>query len=139
MPTMLNKRALELVEAVLPRVGDLRGTVLETDNGGRVVDLGTKVEGSLEAGRLLAEVCLAGLGEVRIVPGDVGGIAWPQVQVVTDSPVEACLLSQYAGWQLSVGKFFAMGSGPMRAAAAREELFEKLGYHESAGSAVGVL
>ena len=139
MPTMLNKRANDLVAAALPRIGDLRGTVIELEGGGCVVDLGVKAEGSLEAGRLLAEVCMSGLAEVRIVPGDVGGVTWPSVQVVTDAPVEACLLSQYAGWQISVGKFFAMGSGPMRAAAAREEVFEKLGYRESAGSVVGVL
>ena len=28
----------------------------------------------------------------------------------------ACLASQYAGWAISEGKYFAMGSGPMRAA-----------------------
>lgn len=139
MPTMLNKRANELVEAVLPRIGDLRGTLIGLDGGGCIVDLGVKSEGSLEAGRLLAEVCLAGLAEVRIVPGEVSGVSWPVVQVVTDAPVEACLLSQYAGWQIQVGKFFGMGSGPMRAAAAREELFEKLGYRESANHAIGVL
>jgi methenyltetrahydromethanopterin cyclohydrolase len=76
---------------------------------------------------------------VRIVPGEVAGVTWPHVQIVTDSPVEACLLSQYAGWQISVGKFFAMGSGPMRAAAAREELFQKLDYRESSNHAIGVL
>ncbi len=139
MSVMLNKRANELIEPMLPLIGDLRGTLLELDNGGQIVDLGVKTEGSLEAGRFLAEVCLAGLGEVRIVPGEIGGIAWPHVQVVTDWPVEACLLSQYAGWQISVGKFFAMGSGPMRAAAAREELFTKLDYREAASHAIGVL
>lgn len=139
MSVMLNKRANELVEPMLPQIGDLRGTFVELENGGQVVDLGVKAEGSLEAGRFLAEICLAGLGEVRIVPGEMGGTAWPHVQVVTDWPVEACLLSQYAGWQISVGKFFAMGSGPMRAAAAREELFHKLDYRESANHSVGVL
>ncbi len=136
---MLNTQTHQLVESILPRIARLRGTVTHTDNGGCVVDLGAKAEGSLEAGQLLAEVCLAGLGEVRIVPVQLGDVTWPHVQVVTDSPVEACLLSQYAGWQISVGKFFAMGSGPMRAAAAREELFAKLGYRESPSHAVGVL
>lgn len=139
MSVMLNTRANELVERMLPLVGDLRGKLLELDNGGQVVDLGVKAEGSLEAGRFLAEVCLSGLGQVQIVPGEIGEVAWPHVQVVTDWPVEACLLSQYAGWQISVGKFFAMGSGPMRAAAAREELIHKLDYRESPPHAVGVL
>lgn len=139
MSEMLNQRAFALIDAVESQVGDLRGTFLELENGGWLIDLGVKAEGSLEAGRLLARVCLAGLGDVQIVPGEIADITWPYVQVVTDSPVEACLLSQYAGWQISVGKFFAMGSGPMRAAAAREELFAKLDYRESSTHAVGVL
>lgn len=136
MSVMLNKRAIGLVQPMLPLVGDLRGTLIELDNGGQIVDLGVKAEGSLEAGRFLAEVCLSGLAEVWIVPGEIGEFAWPQVQVVTDWPVEACLLSQYAGWRLSVDKFFAMGSGAMRAAAAREELFHTLNYRESPSHAV---
>ena len=61
------------------------------------------------------------------MPGDVAGIACPVVQVFTDVPVLACMASQYAGWQISVGKFFAMGSGPMRAAYGKEELFDHIG------------
>ena len=55
--------------------------------------------------------------------GPTGG--GPAVSIRTDHPVAACMASQYAGWQVSSGKFFAMGSGPMRAAAGREPLFEK--------------
>ena len=58
---------------------------------------------------------------------------------MTDHPLAACLFSQYAGWQIQVGKYFAMGSGPMRAAAGREELFEKLGYREQSDELAGVL
>src|SRR2546430_11514883 len=32
-------------------------------------------------------------------------------QVASDHPVLACMACQYAGWQIAVGKFFAMGSG----------------------------
>jgi methenyltetrahydromethanopterin cyclohydrolase len=50
------------------------------------------------------------------------------------------MASQYAGWAISVGKFFAMGSGPLRAHARVErELFEKLGYEEHADEGVLVL
>ena len=38
--------------------------------------------------------------------------------VQTDQPLLACLASQYAGWQITGEKYFAMGSGPMRAARA---------------------
>jgi len=58
---------------------------------------------------------------------------------VSDHPVAACLLSQYAGWQVSAGKYFAMGSGPMRAASGRETVFQKLSYREVPPVAIGVL
>ena len=49
------------------------------------------------------------------------------------------MASQYAGWELKGDGFFAMGSGPMRAAAGREELFETIGHTEKPPEAVGVL
>src|SRR5919112_1659759 len=63
----------------------------------------------------------------------------PEVQLASDDPVRACLASQYAGWQIKAEKFFAMGSGPMRAAAAREALFEHIPGKEQPPCAVGVL
>jgi methenyltetrahydromethanopterin cyclohydrolase len=73
------------------------------------------------------------------VPGEVAGLPGIQVAVATDHPVTACMTSQYAGWQIKVGKFFAMGSGPMRAAYGKEELFDRIGGREQAPVAVGVL
>ena len=61
----------------------------------------------------------------------------PAIQVVTDHPVHACLASQYAGWAISEGKYFAMGSGPMRAAHGKEELFDHIPGREQAPVAVG--
>jgi methenyltetrahydromethanopterin cyclohydrolase len=104
--------------------------------GARVIDCGGAVVGGLAAGLALARVCLADLGDVRYTRGDS---EWPVVEVSTDDPVRACLASQYAGWQVSVGKFFAMGSGPMRAVAAREELFQHIPGKEESPFAVGVL
>ena len=68
------------------------------------------------------------MAEVSLVPGEP---LFPQVQVATDQPVLACMASQYAGWQVSVGKFFAMGSGPMRAAYGKEALFDHIPGRES--------
>jgi methenyltetrahydromethanopterin cyclohydrolase len=108
-------------------------------SGATVLDFGVNSPGSLQAGLLLARLCMAGLGNVSLMPGQVDGIGFPTVQVQTDRPVEACLLSQYAGWRVSVNEYFGMGSGPMRAAAAREDLFEKLSWDESPTSVIGVL
>ena len=49
------------------------------------------------------------------------------------------MASQYAGWQLSVDDYFGMGSGPMRAAAGREELFEVIDLKEDVSHVVGVI
>jgi methenyltetrahydromethanopterin cyclohydrolase len=62
------------------------------------------------------------------------------VQVHSDDPVRACLASQYAGWQIKVDKYFAIGSGPMRAAYGKEELFDHISHgRERPPVAVGVL
>jgi methenyltetrahydromethanopterin cyclohydrolase len=53
--------------------------------------------------------------------------------------VLACLGSQYAGWNLSSGSYFAMGSGPARALARVEPLFTTLPYRDAASTAVLVL
>lgn len=135
----LNERAAGLVEDLMVRAADCRVAPRDLAGGGRAIDCGAQVPGGLQAGLELARVCLAGLADVAILPGEVEGQPCPMVQVVTDHPVTACLASQYAGWQLAEGKFFAMGSGPMRAAAGREEIFARIGRTEKASAVVGVL
>jgi methenyltetrahydromethanopterin cyclohydrolase len=49
------------------------------------------------------------------------------------------MAAQYAGWEIKGDGYFAMGSGPMRAAAAREPLFQTIGHCEIAARCVGVL
>jgi methenyltetrahydromethanopterin cyclohydrolase len=123
----------------LQKQQELRVALVDGTSGPVCIDFGINQPGSLEAGRLLAEICLAGLANVKFVPGSAelgGGLG---VAVRTDHPVAACMASQYAGWQLSHGKFFALGSGPMRAVGSSEKLFEKIGYRESAEHVVGVL
>jgi methenyltetrahydromethanopterin cyclohydrolase len=139
MQPTLNERANRLVGEMVARAADLRIELSQSTSGARVVDCGIRAEGGLQAGLSLARVCLADLAEVQIVTGEIGGILAPQVQVMTDFPVLACMASQYAGWQISVGKYFAMGSGPMRAAYGKEELFDKIGGRERSPVAVGIL
>ena len=136
---VLNELAWDLVEDIVVAAEDLRVHVHETSAGARVIDFGVEAPGSLAAGITLAEVCTAGLAEIALQQGPVGGVGWPLVFVTTDEPLGACLFSQYAGWAVQVGKFFGMGSGPMRAAACEEELFTHLGYREEAVRVVGVL
>jgi methenyltetrahydromethanopterin cyclohydrolase len=69
----------------------------------------------------------------------VSGIEVPTAIVNTDHPLEACILSQLAGWSIKAGKFRAMGSGPARALAKTEKLFEEFPFEDAHNEAVIVL
>ncbi len=138
MPT-LNERAHELCEAIVADAEKLGITVSVLPCGTRIIDSGIKAPGSMEAGRRLAQVCLSGLGDVYISPAAQDPSMLSQVTVATKSPIAACMASQYAGWEIKAEKFFAMGSGPMRAAACREEIFKDIGNCERPDVCVGVL
>lgn len=135
----LNQNAAEICRKMLDAADRLRIAMHRDASGARVIDCGVHAPGGLESGRLLAEVCMAGLGEVGFAAGT--GESWrvPGVTVRTDHPVAACLASQYAGWRIAVEGYHAMGSGPMRAASAKEQLFESIGHWEADQEAVGVL
>jgi methenyltetrahydromethanopterin cyclohydrolase len=137
--TSLNARSLEIVESLLARAEERKVALHSVDGGGRFIDCGIKVRGGLLAGLDLARICLGGLAETSILSGEVAGRPVPLIQVVTDHPVQACLASQYAGWAISAGKYFAMGSGPMRAIRRKEPIFDVIGFHEPAVEVVGVL
>ncbi len=135
----LNERAHRLADHMASNAVAFRIASHQTPAGARVIDCGIAVPGGLQAGLGLARVCLAGQADINLVPSDLAGVPGVQVTVTTDHPVSACMASQYAGWQVAVGKFFAMGSGPMRAAYGKEELFDRIPGREQAPVAVGVL
>ncbi len=135
----LNENAWRLADELASRAETSRIEVSRLVGGARVLDCGISQPGGLAAGLALARVCLADLAEVSLAPGTLPDLPGPQVQVHSDQPVLACMASQYAGWALKVGKFFAMASGPMRAAHGKEELFDRIPGREQATRAVGVL
>ncbi len=137
---LLNERAHELCDRWCTYGStDSDVEVIPMPCGTRVIDCGVKAAGGLSAGLKLAEICLAGLGSVRIRSPKSAIWEGPWVHVHTDQPVAACMASQYAGWQITGEKFFAMGSGPMRAAYGKEKLFDDIGFREQPAVAVGVL
>jgi len=136
----MNEAASEIADTMADQVELLRIESHRLPNGARVIDAGVNTTGGIEAGIALAEICMGGLGNISCAPIQIGGQSHAGVLVWTDHPAIACMASQYAGWAISVGKFFAMGSGPLRAHARVErELFEKLGYEEEAEEGVLVL
>lgn len=135
----VNRLSRPLVEALLQNADKFRIEVKRLDNGCTIADAGIEAVGGIEAGRVIAEICLGGLGTVTLTHNPYT-CRWPlTVNVHTSNPVIGCLGSQYAGWSLSHGKgkdaFYALGSGPARALCVKEKLFEELGYMDSASEA----
>lgn len=131
-PISINQLAQPLVAQLLQHAGALNLGVAQHETGCTIVDAGIHVAGSVEAGRLIAEICMGGLGQVHIT-SSTRFSQWPgTISVTSDAPVLACLASQYAGWALSHEKFFSLGSGPARALAQREDLFKELNYTDTA-------
>jgi methenyltetrahydromethanopterin cyclohydrolase len=138
----VNALSERLVARLVEGAARLLVDISRTADGTVIADAGVAAPGGVEAGLLIARICMGGLGRVaRRMSGDADPL-WPTlIEVHTSNPVLACLGSQYAGWSLSATKeqtggkkFFSLGSGPARALAAKEPLFGELGYrdrHES--------
>ena len=115
----VNKLTQPLVQHLLDNADKLRLGVEVLANGCTIIDAGIKAIGGLEAGRVIAEICLGGMGTVSISHSAYTN-NWPlSVNVHTGNPVLGCLGSQYAGWSLSHEKYYALGSGPARAMATK--------------------
>jgi methenyltetrahydromethanopterin cyclohydrolase len=136
----MNERAVELADVMVEEAALLRVRSHTLGNGARVIDAGVESDGGYGAGIAISEICMGGLGGISCTTMQIGAQSWPGVLVSTDHPAVSCMASQYAGWAISVDKFFAMGSGPLRAhARVEKQLFEKLGYEEKAKHGVLVL
>lgn len=134
----VNALTAPLVQFMKDNAQALRVGVQHLESGATVIDAGIHFAGGLEAGRLVGEICMGGLGTIKLQHAP--SRRWPfEIFVHSNNPVLACLGSQYAGWSLSHGDFFALGSGPGRAMAVKEELYKELGYKDQYDAAVLVL
>jgi methenyltetrahydromethanopterin cyclohydrolase len=144
----VNTLSQPLVQQLIAQADKLRLGVERLANGCTLIDAGIAVPGGIEAGRIIAEVCLGGMGTVTITHTPYTE-HWPlTVNVHSANPVLACLGSQYAGWSLSHEKYYALGSGPARAMASKvkagqrepvEELYKELAFQDSCDSTVLVI
>jgi len=122
----INPDAARLADAMEERSGRIGVAVTRLASGARLIDAGVRSPGSHEAGRLFAEACLGGLGRVVVRSRPLGPAVLPAAEVAVDIPLVACIASQYAVWRIAEGKFFGLCSGPARALAAAEPLFDRL-------------
>ncbi len=134
MSLSMNERAAAQVDALVADAAALGIEVRTLDSGARLVDCGAQARGGVQAGLGFAAACMGGLGRIDPLAVPVGQRTWPGVGVAVDEPAAACLAAQYAGWKLEHEKFFAMASGPGRALARAEDLFEELTWRERGGA-----
>ena len=133
----LNKTAAVLLQRMAADAAALGVEAITLVHGATVIDAGIRVPGSLAAGALFAEASLGGLGRVSFAPTQViPDLPLPGAFVEVSRPAVACLGAQYAGWNIRMGQFAGMGSGPARALARVEQLFAVLDVEEQAEVAV---
>ena len=122
--------AKKLVDKLIDNSKELNVLIKKGPLNCTIIDAGIETKGSKEAGKLIAEICMGGLGLINLKKTDTFP-HWPlETKVKSKHPVISCLASQYAGWNLSHEKFYALASGPGRAIARREDLFNDLKYED---------
>ena len=140
----LNPATADLLESYRDKFDFLGIETKTLDNGAELINFGCTTHSG--AGELLANICMADLAQAKYLErmpqgisdsNETQAITW--VSVETAHPLIACMAAQYAGWPLSVGKFFAMCSGPARSARGKEKVLEEYQLTAAAQNAVAVL
>ncbi len=144
----VNKLTQPLVQDLIDNADKYRLGIQKLENGCIIIDAGINAPGGLEAGRIITEICMGGMGTASLLQSCYTD-NWPlTINVHSTNPVLACLGSQYAGWSMSHEKYYALGSGPARAMARKEkdgvnvpveELYKELDYSDSADSTALVI
>jgi len=136
----VNRLAWKLLEELLEKPDYYEIKVEKTSSGTTIVDAGIKAKGGFQAGKIITKICMGGCGKAEITYRKYGKLELPSIFVYTDHPVIATLGSQFAGWQIKEGDYFAIGSGPARALALKpKEIYDKIGYRDVFDKAAVVL
>ena len=136
----VNQKAVTLTEEMCKNPEYYRVEIKKSSRGTTIVDAGIHTKGGFEAGRLVTEICMGGLGEARILSKTYDNTELTSIFVQTDHPAIATLGSQFAGWQIKEGDFFAIGSGPARALALKpRKIYDEIRYKDKSDTGVIVL
>ena len=136
----VNQLAWKLLEELCGNA-DVYGVIVEkAECGSIIVDAGINTKGGFQAGRIITEICMGGLGKAEITSRKYGEMELPSIFVCTDHPAIAALGSQFAGWNVKGDGYSAIGSGPARALALKpKEIYEEIGYRDNFDKAIVVL
>jgi len=142
----INNLALKLVEKIIENKEHYKVEVHQLNNGAKVLDM---TNASWIGGKLVGEICMGGLGTVNFTSFNLDGHYLPAVNVYTSEPLISCMASQLAGWSVKLKKevekngemkkkviFQSLGSGPARAKAKTEKIFEEIDYTDDSDCAV---
>ncbi|MBI4315384.1 MAG: methenyltetrahydromethanopterin cyclohydrolase [Chloroflexi bacterium] len=136
----INREAMKIVRRVLEDAEALGVLVSRLSNGATVIDMGQRAPGGWLAAKYYTLVTLGGLAEVSYEPFPIGDVVLPAVRVMVDRPMEACVASQIAGWQLDPPgtPHAAIAAGPARALnhVAPDHYFELIDYRDQHDEAV---
>jgi len=136
----VNQMAWDLVKQLIAKKQFYRVNVEQTHNGATVIDAGLTAVGGFEAGCIITEICMGGLGRATLSLKQYGDLHLPSITVYTDNPAVATLGAQFAGWRMKEGDSIAIGSGPGRAIALKpKEIYQEINYKDEADHAVLVL
>lgn len=140
MNLRVNEISLELAKKILDCPEIFGAQVIRLQNGATVVDAGVNVRGGFEAGRLITEICLGGLGKAYLTTMGVGDTFFPAVTVETNWPAFSTLCMQ-AGYPLFENeKTRLISSGPARVLAQKpKRLFDYLNFEDDSAVAVIIL
>jgi methenyltetrahydromethanopterin cyclohydrolase len=140
MGISVNKHGFRVLSEAIERAEELAIIVEKSKKNSTIVDMGVNANGGYLAGKYLTDVCMGGLSNLELGTINIGDLVLPSIIVSSDYPSIALLGSQFAGWRISVGDYFAMGSGPARAISLKpKEIYHKIDYHDESEIAVIVL
>jgi len=133
----VNRTAWSLAKKLCDQAEEFGVVVKETKSGATLIDAGIEAKGGLLAGRIITEICLGGYGKAKIFYKQYNDLQLPSIFVYTDHPAIATLGSQFAGWQIKVGNYTAIASGPARALTLKPtEIYERIQYSDTSDVAV---
>jgi methenyltetrahydromethanopterin cyclohydrolase len=136
----VNLEASKLVNELLNNPNKFGVIIKEAKSGASIIDAGIKAHGGFLAGKVITEICMGGLGQARLLHRRYRDADLPTISVFTDIPAIATLGSQFAGWNIRVDGYSAIGSGPARALSLKpKSIYEMIDYRDSADKAVLVL
>ena len=136
----INDLAFELLDEMIHRPDFFSIKIKKTSTGPTIIDAGIEAKGSLEAGRLITEICMGGLAKAEIIPSKFDDLEFLAIFVRTNHPAVAVLGSQLAGWKINWNNYSAIGSGPARALALKpKNIYQEIGYEDRSRRAVIVL